>query len=944
MDTPVLSLSSILHCSAFLRRSLQAKLGSLSSEQLTQWEAQQKEYHPSLFYFEKAVEGIQEREKLACKLRELRRELMEYLIYANCTGILNYHGVVRAMSLFAQMAINVTSRVCCHRLAMRCGVPTNVQGHPIDWFIYGMGKLGGGELNVSSDIDLIFVYPEDGETRPLGRYKNARKELTNQEFFTRLARMVIPTLHEVTNMGFVFRVDMRLRPNGDSGPIVCSSDMLETYLYTQGRDWERFAWLKAKVMNQAFFMSSQEFIKEERLVQKTIRPFVYRKYLDFGAIDSIVQMHELMRAETTRRESQRTRLGRNVKLGRGGIREIEFLTQTFQIIRGGRDLRLRGRSTLQMLDVLAKKNILPVRTVSFLKEAYIFFRDVEHAIQYIDDQQTHLLPFEGRTLRKIATLLQTTPTRLWERMNTVSDEVARIFRQELGIKKETQVSQENTWPVGWHTGTTTARFRVRQYLVLLGYSKDSIGAFLDRLISLAQGRMSPMASRKSIRILRELLQKIVRCCPRWAQREARSSVSVTELLIRYLRLMEAIAGRTTYFTMLAQYPQALDRIAHVLCASRWSTDFMAAHPVILDEVLTGAVVVPDDRVRQHWQQWHDRTVQLLESYEGDVERQMNVLRDEYHSALFRILLADVEEKLTVDAVSMHLSSLADMVLSIVIKFAWMTITKRHCQEPRFAIVGYGKLGGKELGYESDLDLVFLFDDNEPDAYENYSRLVRRILTWLTVFTSSGRLFQVDMRLRPNGENGLAVCTYAHFEKYQRQVDGTGAWIWEHQALTRARFVAGDVSIGKKVEELRQRVIQLDRSQKPLLARIISMRDRMHQRHKTREGLMNIKHDMGGMIDVEFIVQYMVLRWANQYPTLVQNLGNIALLERMKRLGLLPEILVDQVIQSYRRYRSLQHAWRLNAGEDAQVWVPLETVQREKEAVQALYKMVFLNEG
>lgn len=943
MDTPALSLPTILQCSSFLRHSLQVKLGSLDTQELTCWESQQKDYQPSLAYFEEATAGIQNRERLASRLRNLRRELLEYLIYANCTGIIDYHGVVRAMTLFARVAINVTSRVCCHRLALRCGVPTNSQGKPMDWLIYGMGKLGGGELNVSSDIDLIFVYPEDGDTRAIGRYVNARKEISNQEFFTRLARMVIPTLHDVTNQGFVFRVDMRLRPNGDSGPIVCSGDMLETYLYTQGRDWERFAWLKANVMNQAFFMSESDFAQEVKILRNTIRPFVYRKYLDFGAIDSIVQMHEMMRAETMRRESQRTRLGRNVKLGRGGIREIEFLTQTFQIIRGGRDLDLRGCSTLPMLEVLAHKKILSPETAHFLQQAYVFYRNVEHAIQYIDDKQTHLLPFEGRGLECIATLLQMTPDALWERMNETSDKVATIFRQELGIhKKEERSVKRQRWPMGWHTGTSTALQRLEAYMLTLGYTATDITNGMERLVALAQGRLSPMASRKSLRILRTLLEKIVRSCPDWARREARSSVSATELLTRYLRLMEAIAGRTTYFTMLSQYPQALDRIAHVLCASRWSTDFIATHPVILDEVLTGASVVPDRMITVHWKKWRRRVDQLLASYDGDVERQMNLLRDEYHSALFRILLADVEEKLTVESVSLHLSSLADQVLAIVIHYAWLTIAKRHCRHPRFAIVGYGKLGGKELGYESDLDLVFLFDDEDPSAYENYSRLVRRILTWLTVFTSSGRLFQVDMRLRPNGENGLAVCTYQHFEKYQNQINGTGAWIWEHQALTRARFVAGDLEIGMKIEDLRRRVLMMDRSAMPLRERILSMRQRMHERHKSRVGQMNIKHDAGGMIDVEFIVQFMVLRWSHQYPILVENLGNIALLETMIQLGLLPEELTQKVIHSYRRYRALQHAWRLNAGDDTQVWVSVDSVQKEKEAVMSLYQKVLLD--
>lgn len=936
---PRLDLAGVLKHSLFAQRALRAMYPLEEDEARLAYLADLVQEGRTRDDFERAVAGVDDSEVLGDVLRRVRRELILYLVAADATGAIDYFGVVERMSDFAEVAVESTVRVHARELAARHGVPFGAtSGTPQDLIVVGMGKLGGRELNVSSDIDLIFLYDEEGETRPTEDFPNARRTLSVTEFYERLARRILPALNDIRGAGFVFRVDMRLRPNGDSGPIVCSSDMLEEYLYTQGRDWERFAWLKGRVVSRAVFAKDEEFGRQCEVVRSLVRPFVFRKYLDFGAISSLTKLHETLRAETARREALRNFTGANVKLGRGGIREIEFLTQTLQVIRGGRDVRLRGRETLPMLEKLGEEGVLPVSLASALQKDYVWLRNIEHALQYVDDQQTQLLPKEGETLGHAAALLGVTPQELWAHYEVVRERVGRAFENVFQVHKEPERTADD-WPVGWQTGTSSARAALEEMLTRKGYGEDA-QELATRIANLAMGRFSAFKSEGALQKMQQLLQTVVANVPGWLDDERARVVAPAELLSRYLRLLEAVAGRTTYVTLLCQYPRAAERVGRVLASSRWSTDFVAAHPIILDELVDGRIQEMDDFTPVDWSSWRERFREALIECNGDPEREMNLLRDAHHAAVFRLLIADIDGRFTVERLADQLSALADAVIEETLEIVWQGLDRKHCERPKFAVLGYGKLGGKELGYESDLDLVFLYDDPADEADRTYSRLVRRMISWLTVPTSSGKLFDIDLRLRPNGENGLVVSSVEHFEKYQKRSDGVGAWVWEHQALTRARFVAGDPAIGRRFEALRQEVLRMPRDLDALKRAVAEMRVRMHEGHKNSTKLFDVKHDVGGMVDVEFIVQTLVLGHAHEHPELVNNFGNILLLEMTAELGLIPQDLAATVVKAYRRYRMLQHEIRLNVGEARSVRVDPDSVKDEVAAVRALWAVVF----
>lgn len=886
------------------------------------------------------IGGIAESERLSAELRSLRREIIVSLIARDSCGACGYEEVVDTMTVFAEEAVRAVVRTGARELAERCGVPHGFSGAPQDLLVVGMGKLGGRELNVSSDIDLIFLYSEDGETRATPEFPNARRTLTVAEFYARLARRIIPALNDVSGPGFVFRVDMRLRPNGDAGPIVCSSDMLEEYLYAQGRDWERLAWLKGRIVSEPVFASPEAFAAQCADIQSLVTPFVYRKYLDFSAISSLTKLHELVRAETDRREAARAREGCNVKLGRGGIREIEFIVQTLQVIRGGRDAKLRGRGTLAMLKALAHAGELEEETAERLGAAYVFLRNLEHALQYVDDQQTQWLPRSGETLERAAGLFGAAPKTLWETVERVREFVAGVFDGVFQVNGEkAEVKDADAWPVGWADGAPSAPALLTEKLESLGYG-DSSAELSGRILALVSGRRSAALSEEARKRMRRLVQFVVEKSPEWIARTGPRVISQAEELSRYLMLLEAIAGRSTYAALLYQYPAAAARVGRVLASSRWSADYVVRHPIVLDELVDARSTEMDDFTPVDWSEWQQALHEEMVSAEGDQERQMNYLRDAHHGAVFRLLVADLDGRFQVERLADQLSALADAVIAEVLDLAWRSLPNHPEEPPKFAVIGYGKLGGKELGYQSDLDLVFLYDDPDQESDVRYSRLVRRMMSALTVQTSSGKLFDVDLRLRPNGENGLAVCSFEMFSRYQRNIGGNGAWLWEHQALTRARFVAGDPDIGRRFEAEREAILRMPRDPETLRSEILSMRERMLDGHPNKSGQFDIKHDRGGMVDVEFIVQHLVLGASAAHPELVNNFGNILLLEMGARAGLLDEALAREAVRAYRRYRALQHEIRLNAGESVPARVPPEMAAGEREAVLALWRSVF----
>jgi len=831
---------------------------------------------------------------LARAVRKLRKQVMVKLILRDLNGLTGLDEVMQAMTALAEICIQQAQACLMQALQAQFGTPLGGTGAtPQPLLVIGMGKLGGGELNVSSDIDLIFVYPEDGET-------DGSRKLSNHEFFTRLGRRLISLINEPTGDGYVFRVDMRLRPYGDSGPLVMSFAALEEYLVSQGREWERYAWIKARVVSPADCPQTAELMQ-------LAQPFVFRKYLDFGAIDSMRKLHAQIRQEVQRRD----RLN-NIKLGPGGIREIEFTAQVFQLIRGGRDAQLRIRPTQGALQQLTKNGQLPVPVVADLDAAYVFLRNLEHRLQYLDDQQTQELPEKTEDQEIIADAMGYVDyAALLNDLNRHRALVNQQFEQIFGAPQEGQDDEQF-----WHEGMSAEELHTR--LGSLGYR--AVNDSTQRLLQLQAGNRYRQLPELSQQRLDKLIPQFISLSAQQANPD--------ETLSRLLTLLEGISRRASYLAFLAEYPQALQRLTRLVAASSWASEYMTQHPALLDELLDAREMYQPPQ----WQQLDRNLQSRLDDCAGDAERQLDVLRLTQQEQTFQLLAMDLQGLLPLEKLSDHLSDLADLLLSHVLKLSWATARKRHRDEPRFAVIAYGKLGGKELSYASDLDLIFLYDDDHPDAQENYARLGQRINTMLSSYTSSGRLYETDLRLRPNGASGLLVSSIMAFAEYQQQQ----AWVWEHQALTRARFSAGDAEIGAAFENIRRQVLCQPRDLATLCKDVLAMRQKMLDGHPNDSGLFDIKHDRGGMVDIEFMVQYLVLAYAHQYPQLTANIGNLALLKLASELGLIPASLAEQTRTLYRTLRQTQHRIRLNSQSPCRV----EHGQIEVTACRKLWQTLF----
>ncbi|HRP98038.1 MAG TPA: bifunctional [glutamate--ammonia ligase]-adenylyl-L-tyrosine phosphorylase/[glutamate--ammonia-ligase] adenylyltransferase [Rhodocyclaceae bacterium] len=806
-------------------------------------------------------------DNLSAVLRQLRTWVMCHVAVRDLGGRADLAEVTETMTVLAETCIRNAYTLLFDALTRRHGKPLSRSGWEQELLVIGMGKLGGRELNVSSDIDLIFVYPEDGDT-------GGDKVVSNFEFFERLGRQLIRTLSEVTEHGQVFRVDMRLRPNGESGPLVCSFDALENYFITQGREWERYAWIKARVLEGERY----------RELEQIARPFVFRKYLDFGAINAMRSLHAQIRREVARRDR-----ANNVKLGPGGIREIEFIAQVFQLIRGGRDAGLQLRPTLKVLAGLASRGILTAEAVAELSEAYVFLRRLEHRLQYLDDAQTHDLPDSAEDRALVARAMgHADVDALLAALETHREAVSRHFDDVFGNPSDENHELDALW------NSVRNEERVSPLLAGLGYRNPHAAA---------QELSSIHTSPRYQQLPEHIRGRFDALVPRVVEAAAATPMP-DETLARCLNLLETISRRGAYLALLQQYPQALKRVADLMSASRWAAQYLTRHPILLDELL-------DERQLDHEPDWPGLAAELaqaLDATEPDMERQMDLMREQHHAQIFRLLTQDIAGKLTVERLADHLSALADLVIELTLPVVWRKIRKRHRDDPRFAVIAYGKLGGKELGYASDLDIVFLFDDDAPEAMEVYSRFAQRINTWLSSRTAAGILFDTDLRLRPNGDAGLLVTSLEAFRKYQLE----SAWVWEHQALTRARFCAGDPALGAAFERIRCEVLRQPRELDALRQEVLAMRRKMREAHAGKGELFELKHDAGGLVDVEFIIQYLVLGHAHRHAELTANLGNIALLRIAGELGLIPVELAARCADSYRLYRRLQHRQRLNA--------------------------------
>jgi glutamate-ammonia-ligase adenylyltransferase len=833
---------------------------------------------------------------LAIALRRLRQRLFLRVLLRDLTGRADLNEVCATMTQLAESAIAAAVDVHSRALAAIHGEPIGDEtARPEQLIVVAMGKLGGAELNVSSDVDLVFVYPEAGDTP-------GPKVLANQDFFERLGRRVVIALSEPSAEGYVFRTDLRLRPYGDAGPVASSFNALEQYLVTQGRTWERYAWLKARTLTGT----------RGAELEQLVAPFVYRKYLDYDAYDGLRDVHRQIREQGRRRDH-----AANIKLGPGGIREIEFIVQALQLVRGGREPALRLRGTLPALAALRARGLLPNAAADELIEAYVFLRNVEHRLQYRDDAQTHDLPQANVERQALAQAMACADATAFDQMlNRHRNNVDRHF-DAMFAAGDVHGQRDPLADLWVAPAPEDAQL---QALAGAGYGDPP--ALIAELIRVRQSPrylQLPTASRARFDTL----------VPQFLR--AAAATSEPQVVFgRLLALLETISRRSSYLALLVEHPPVLPRLAQLMGASSWAATYLTQHPMLLDELLDSRALL----TQPDWNAWRIELDARLDAYPCDAERQMDALRHFQQAQVFRLLAQDLAGLLSVERLADHLSLLADIVLAAALERCWIHMQGPGATAPRFAVVGYGKLGGKELGYASDLDLVFLYDDPAEAAPQAYARLAHRLTTWLTSITAAGRLYDTDLRLRPDGASGLPVSSLAAFRDYQRHT----AWTWEHQALTRARYVAGDSRIGATFEAEREALLRMPRDGAKLAHDIVAMRDRMQAAHPNRSDRFDVKHDPGGMVDAEFVVQFLVLAHSATHPDMTRNAGNIALLVLAGQLGLIPEELAGKVADAYRAYRRLQHQVRLQGASEARVDASPQTGHRA--AVSALWQHVF----
>ena len=854
-------------------------------------------------------------------LRILRQLVMERLVVLDCEQAAPLDEVTRAVTELAELALDTACQAAFAQLDERHGAPLTERGERANLWVIGMGKLGARELNVSSDIDLIYIYDDDGETA--GR-DDGRGQVTVQEYFTRAVKLIQGLVGETTEHGFVFRVDLALRPNGNSGPTVCSLDALEEYMLVQGREWERFAWMKSRAIAPRAAIASGS----AQALRGVVLPFVFRKYLDYSVFESLRTLHDQIRSHASKRSAGRPERANDVKLSRGGIREIEFTVQLLQVVRGGQFPELRTRPTLEALQRVARAGLMPQETADALARAYVFLRRVEHRIQYLDDQQTHILPTQDEDLDWIA--------------RTLGFDGACPFLHELDAHREF-VAQEFDRLLGGDAPCKTCQKSANgEARAVASDLAGALAAFPQRV----RERLAEWPEHPRVLALRdEARGRLTRLLQRTAQWLEDGSIN-EEGALRLADWVEPLLRRESYIALLLERPAVHERLLRVLGAARWPARYVMQHPGVIDELASPSLLADRFDAAAFERELESRRTALARTGEDDEENLLNLLRRAHHAEVFCTLVRDVEGRISVEQVADDLSALADAILRLTMRWCWPRLRQRHRDTPQFGIIAYGKLGGKELGYGSDLDIVFVFDDEHEDAQEIYAAFVRKLITWLTVKTGEGDLFEIDTALRPNGSSGLLVTSIDAYADYQENRGSNTAWTWEHQAMTRARMVppalptspdaAADGMVAR-FDAVRHAVIRAPRDHAALRGEIVTMRERMRAAHPVKDGLFDVKHSRGGMVDAEFATQYLVLAHSGAHPALEPNLGNIALLRRAEDAGLLPASVGQHAADAYRALRRVQHRARLN---EEPTQVEPQQLAQECQAIQQLWHAVF----
>jgi [glutamine synthetase] adenylyltransferase / [glutamine synthetase]-adenylyl-L-tyrosine phosphorylase len=856
--------------------------------------------------------ALQKNHDIAVCLRITRALVMERLITLDCDEGAALSAVTACMTELAEWSLSMALQHTRAQLQALHGEPQAGPGQASDLWIVGMGKLGARELNVSSDIDLIFVYSHEGQTAGIDAQQ--RGSISNQEYFQKLVRSVCQLLADVSEHGFVFRIDLALRPHGNSGPSAVSLAALEDYFVVSGREWERFAWLKSRVVACTGDVSAAKALHE------VVNPFVYRRYLDYGVFDALRQLHGQIRDHASRRAAGRPERANDVKLSRGGIRELEFIVQLLQVVRGGQFPELCTRPTLSALQRVSAAGLMPMDTAQALARAYEFLRRTEHRIQYLDDQQTHLLPTNDADCAWLSRSMGFADCcGFLSALDGHRELIASEFDKLLG-----QGQSQNGSCKG--CGSSGASDQA-----------DVLSELLAGLPDTVRARVQQWQEHPRIQSLKdESRQRLLRLVQRMAQWLREGTASETAAL-RFADWLEPLLRREAYLALLLERPAVHERLLRVLGAARWPQRYLMQHPGVIDELASESILAERFDAAQFAQELQQRRAALQGSGQGDEESLMALLRRAQQAELFRILVRDLEKRITVEQVADDLSALADTILRVSVQWAWEFIKERHLEQPRIAIIGYGKLGGKELGYGSDLDIVCLYDDAHPEANALYAKLIRKLISWLSTKTAQGDLYDIDTALRPNGNAGLLVTSMAAFEDYQTQRGSNTAWVWEHQAMTRARCVCAAPQMAARFEAIRCAVLVSQRDGVALKAEILAMRERVMRAHRLPADRFDVKHSAGGMVDVEFAVQYLVLAHAAQHACLMPDAGNIALLQAAEKAGLLPAGVGSAAAHAYRELRRAQHLARLD---EQNPQIELSALQNEQSAVKALWKAVF----
>lgn len=864
-----------------------------------------------------------EKELYQC-LRLYRNREMIRIAWRDLCGHTDLVQTMADLSALADACISESLHYLHHRLAAELGQPKDKQGNSQRMLVLAMGKLGAYELNYSSDIDLIFAYPDPGETQ------GASRSISSEEFFIRLSKQLISALDARSEDGFVFRVDMRLRPFGDSGPLCISLDALENYYQSHGREWERYAFIKARVVSGDPDPSNE--------LVSMLRPFVYRRYLDYGVYESLREMKQMIVAELKRKK-----LKDNIKLGAGGIREIEFIGQVFQLIRGGRNHELQQKQILHTLDLLGERRLLPQYVVDELKTAYTFLRTSEHRLQQLRDAQTHVLPAndEERLLLALSMGFDDWKSYL-QRLEFHRQRVHGHFNQ---VFESPQISQSGEEDV-------SVQFKqlwlqkieddpAKKLLAGCGYQEAEEA--LRQIKSFATSSKLKALSKTGRQRLDGLMPLIIAAVA--------PSADAHRVLGRIIELIQSISRRSSYLSLLLENPMALSQLVQLCSSSSWIAHQLTRHPLLLDELLDPRTLYqPPDKS----QLAADLASRIAPVASDDLEQQMDVLRHFKQANVLRVAAADISGAVPLMVVSDHLTYIAETVVSAGLDMAWQHMVARHGspgglsegdQGTHFAIIAYGKMGGIELSYGSDLDLVFLYDA-EPNSMTTgeksvansvfYARLGQRLIHILTAFTPAGDLYDVDMRLRPSGESGLLVTSVDTYQEYQ----ANKAWTWEHQALVRTRPVAGDAKVIEQFEHIRQDVLARPRETRQLKQDVVEMRERMRKELvRSDPGFFDLKQGEGGITDIEFMVQYMVLASAATYNDLTTYSDNIRILDSIAKNGLMEKQECNELADIYRAFRKDIHKFALK---ELPAMMPESSVEPQKQRVSEIWKKYMID--